>query len=178
MNERRAEAMATLGNLRDVAERLTVATPGERWLRSLLIELLTVLLGDQKANAHWTDIETSGALFEAPAHRSATAMQPAPLRTPAPNVAPLDLRAQAAAKVLSLGDAVALANQRRRNTAEQPAAAPLQSVPPEIAGAAIVADAPAPDASVPDPAGAGWLSDVVAGLDSEEANDENNTKGA
>ena len=172
----RAIAMAELAKIRDISERLTVATPGERWLRSILIEVLTVMLGDAKPNVHWSDLETSGALFEAPAHRSATAMQSPQVRTMAPQVAPPDLRSQAAAKVLSLGDAVALASQRRRNTAEQPAAAPLQSVPAEGPPVAVVADAATPDPSVPDPAGAEWLSEVVANLDAEE--NDNNTKGA
>lgn len=53
-----------LSEARNVAQRLPLATPGERQLRALVVEICTMLVGDDHPMLE--DLTNSGALYEAP----------------------------------------------------------------------------------------------------------------
>lgn len=149
-----------LRQVRDVAERLNLSSPGERWLRGLVMELVTVLLGDD-VRTH-PDLETSGALFPAPAPK---VWNPVQLQSQgqAPTVAPISPQ-PGRALTIQEASAQVLARDSGRGAVTKVAAPPL---PPALA---IVED-PSPDPSVPDP-GAGFLERLNAQLADEDQSDQ------
>jgi hypothetical protein len=158
-----AEQLAQLGNCRAVAERLNLSTPGERWLRALLIEVLTTVIGDELANAHRTDLENSGALFAPPALRIFDPAPP-PTKGAAPAVAPVT---QQPGRALTLAEAAVIGANRRAGRPDNYVAPPEGEPAPAAAAAPIIVEDPSPDPNVPDPA-KGWLGTLAANLGDED----------
>ncbi len=154
-----------LAELRNVADRLSLSTPGERWLRATVIELITILVGD---DVHHADLEMSGALFVAPAPKI---WNPVQLQSQGqrPDIAPVSPQPGRALTIKEASDLAAARVPGNAKDAGTRAAAPpvaTSAPPPPI----VVEDA-TPDANVPDPA-RGFLDGLQAQL-AEEDEQEN-----
>jgi len=147
--------------IRSTAERLILGEPQARWLRGLVIELCSAMLGEDVKHP---DVEMTGARYTPP---SFTGSMPAPpvagLAATAHAVPPPGMPGSPASPLrrpnpapLTLAEGAALAAARRAQ-ASAPAPAPA-----EVNGAG-------------DPAGPGYLDDLKRRIDAEDTDSETGT---
>lgn len=171
-----------LKEVREIAKRLNLGACGEsRYLRAVVIELVSALVGDEERH---DDLAQSGALFPPPTMLPAAQPAGGP-QAQAPAQAPY-APAAPPARALTAEEAIKAAKERAAKglstqinaTATRPNTPPVGSDPPPLRivpseqRAADVAAAAAPtqarpDASVPDPGGEAFLSNLAADLDAE-----------
>ena len=161
-----------LKRTREIAIRLNLGgSPETRWLRAVVVELITAIVGD---DVHHDDLELSGATAAAPeivtpiAARAPTAPAAAPGAPMRPTPAPaqaltIEEAARQAAARAKKGVSSTIASSATRPNLQQPLASitPLREK--------------APDPAVPDPGGEEFAERLAADLAREDAEHESTT---
>jgi hypothetical protein len=176
-----------LRNTRDIAMRLNLGACSQcDYLRSVVVELLSDLIGDDVRHA---SLELSGAMHPPPTLMQAAAPTLGP-QSPKPVVAPFAAAAPPQ-RALTIEQAKKIADARARLGQSTPigATATKPNTPAEMAvpigrivpirktAAELAAEHPAaaeqanPDPTVPDPAGESFLGNLAADLDGEAENE-------